>query len=260
MLLQIGAALPLTGPLAQIGRMWPRPRRGALRRLNEQGGVYGRHIELIVEDSRGVCTDGAGSSRLPGRDPPGLALWGALSRLRGRTPGAPGAGSCAVDFPLTQSLSCRIRPTLPYFMPCLVRPSIPVVDGFFCVLNEGPHGDITPRLALARMERGKRLRRCGALEQFGIMANLAMNYEYSTGRQDVVALVTQRNSRNRCRVVLGDGEDLVSMAQELARRRGISPIVLSAIGMGGAHARTVPVRPSFTECLATPIDPPTERR
>lgn len=85
-----------------------------------------------------------------------------------------------------------------------------------------------------------------------------MNYEYSTGRLAVLALVAQLEQQAIDAVVfLGDGEDLVSIAHELGRR-GMSPIVLSAVGMVGPQARAVPSGLLSRIFLVTPIDPPRE--
>jgi ABC-type branched-subunit amino acid transport system substrate-binding protein/cytochrome c553 len=51
--IKIGAALPLTGPLAPLGQDIKDTLAASFAEANEQGGVYGRRFELVVEDSRG---------------------------------------------------------------------------------------------------------------------------------------------------------------------------------------------------------------
>jgi ABC-type branched-subunit amino acid transport system substrate-binding protein len=51
--IKVGAALPLSGPLAQIGEDIKATLNASFAHINSQGGVYGRRIELLVEDSRG---------------------------------------------------------------------------------------------------------------------------------------------------------------------------------------------------------------
>ena len=51
--IKVGAALPLTGALASIGEDVRNALAASFAEVNDQGGVYGRRIELIVEDSRG---------------------------------------------------------------------------------------------------------------------------------------------------------------------------------------------------------------
>ena len=51
--IKVGAALPLTGPLAQVGEDVKATLSASFAEMNEQGGIYGRRFELVVEDSRG---------------------------------------------------------------------------------------------------------------------------------------------------------------------------------------------------------------
>ena len=259
----VGAALPLTGPLARIGQDVAAILRGAIQRLNEQGGVYGRHIELIVEDSRGepALTEQAIARLIETHHV--FALVGSFEPA-----GEVGARERLEQyhipsiFPLTQSpqLYDPPSPSVFYALPGFDLQFRSLLD-FFASRAKALTGTSQPRLALVHRNgggNGEALR--GALAQVrhhGL--NLAMKYEYSKGRQDVVALVTQLEQQGIDAVLfIGDGEGLVSMANELARRE-LSPIVLSAIGMVGAHAHTVPSGLRSRVVLVTPIDPPTER-
>jgi ABC-type branched-subunit amino acid transport system substrate-binding protein len=51
--IKIGAALPMTGPLATLGQDIKDTLNASFAEANEQGGIYGRRFELVVEDSRG---------------------------------------------------------------------------------------------------------------------------------------------------------------------------------------------------------------
>jgi ABC-type branched-subunit amino acid transport system substrate-binding protein len=50
---KVGAALPMTGPLAQIGEDIKATLSASFAEINSRGGIYGRRFELLVEDSRG---------------------------------------------------------------------------------------------------------------------------------------------------------------------------------------------------------------
>ncbi|HEY9401848.1 MAG TPA: ABC transporter substrate-binding protein [Pyrinomonadaceae bacterium] len=51
--IKVGAALPLTGALAQVGEDVKATLAAYLAEVNAQGGIYGRQIDLVVVDSRG---------------------------------------------------------------------------------------------------------------------------------------------------------------------------------------------------------------
>jgi ABC-type branched-subunit amino acid transport system substrate-binding protein len=67
--IKIGAALPLTGPLAPLGQDIKDTLNASFAEANEQGGIYGRRFELVVEDSRGdVAGTSEATRRLVERD------------------------------------------------------------------------------------------------------------------------------------------------------------------------------------------------
>jgi ABC-type branched-subunit amino acid transport system substrate-binding protein len=51
--IKIGAALPLTGALAQVGEDIKATLTAYFASVNAQGGIYGRQLDLVVVDSRG---------------------------------------------------------------------------------------------------------------------------------------------------------------------------------------------------------------
>jgi ABC-type branched-subunit amino acid transport system substrate-binding protein len=51
--IKVGAALPLSGPFAQIGEDIKATLSASFAQTNSQGGIYGRRIELVVQDSKG---------------------------------------------------------------------------------------------------------------------------------------------------------------------------------------------------------------
>lgn len=51
--IRVGAVLPLSGPLANIGEDIRAVLAASFAEVNAQGGIYGRRCELVVEDSRG---------------------------------------------------------------------------------------------------------------------------------------------------------------------------------------------------------------
>jgi ABC-type branched-subunit amino acid transport system substrate-binding protein len=61
--IKIGAALPMTGPLAPLGQDIKDTLNASFGEANEQGGIYGRRFELVVEDSRGDLTGTSEATR-----------------------------------------------------------------------------------------------------------------------------------------------------------------------------------------------------
>ena len=62
--IRVGAALPLSGGLAPVGQSVRAVVDGVFETVNAGGGVYGRRLELVVEDSRG---EPAGTDNATGR-------------------------------------------------------------------------------------------------------------------------------------------------------------------------------------------------
>lgn len=51
--IKLGAALPLTGPLSQVGADIKATIEAYFAEVNAQGGIYGRQLELVAEDTQG---------------------------------------------------------------------------------------------------------------------------------------------------------------------------------------------------------------
>jgi len=58
--IRLGTALPISGPLARVGEDIRAALGACFADVNSQGGVYGRRVELLVEDSQG---DSAGTAQ-----------------------------------------------------------------------------------------------------------------------------------------------------------------------------------------------------
>ena len=56
-LIRLGAALPMTGPLSKIGTDVKAALAACFDELNARGGINGRKIEFVVEDSLGEPSD-----------------------------------------------------------------------------------------------------------------------------------------------------------------------------------------------------------
>lgn len=61
--IKIGAVLPLSGPLAEIGEDVKAALTASFAQINAQGGVYGRSFEVVFEDSRGEPAETVAATR-----------------------------------------------------------------------------------------------------------------------------------------------------------------------------------------------------
>lgn len=61
--IKVGAALPMTGPLARIGEDVKQALGAYFTEINKQGGIYGRKFELVVADSHGDSSGTAEATR-----------------------------------------------------------------------------------------------------------------------------------------------------------------------------------------------------
>jgi len=86
---QVGAALPMSGPLAQVGEDVKAALTAYFSEVNSQGGIYGRKLELVVEDSRGDAAGTVEATRRLVEQDRVFALVGSFE---------PGGGNAAGEF------------------------------------------------------------------------------------------------------------------------------------------------------------------
>ncbi|HEX6748082.1 MAG TPA: ABC transporter substrate-binding protein [Longimicrobium sp.] len=61
--IRVGAVLPLTGPVSFLGESEQRGMQLAVAEINANGGILGRRLEIVFEDSRGQPADGAAAAQ-----------------------------------------------------------------------------------------------------------------------------------------------------------------------------------------------------
>jgi ABC-type branched-subunit amino acid transport system substrate-binding protein len=144
--IKVGAALPLSGPLANIGEDLKASMTAMFAEVNAQGGVYGRQINLVVEDSRGAPAETLQATRRLVEQDSVFALVGSFE---------PGDSAATNDFlkrsevPLVgpATLSPRLavppNPYIFYLLPTFADQAHVLVD--FAASQAGKR---TPRLAV----------------------------------------------------------------------------------------------------------------
>jgi len=65
----IGLSAPITGNYAEYGNNWKKAMDIAVERINQRGGIKGRPIQLVVEDSKSDPKDSAHCAKVRVRQP-----------------------------------------------------------------------------------------------------------------------------------------------------------------------------------------------
>lgn len=256
----VGAALPMSGPLAGIGQDAQAVMEGYFRELNKRGGVYGRQIRLVVEDMKSNPSQlEAATARLI-RTEQVFALVGSFEFGKA-----------------DETLSLIERTQVPLIGPLALspQPSDPPNPYIFYTL---PGFDIQYKVLLDFLASHARSVEAGSRPRVAIIQakkmaivqtvltssrrktmDIVVEYEYARGSFDRVAVGDRLQQQAIDAVVfIGDGEDFVALGQELDHRH-LSPMVLASAGMVGHRALDVPPSVRTGVRLAATLPPPTEQ-
>ena len=259
----IGTALPLSGPFAQIGRHAHAMLLGYFSRMNERGGMYGRQVNLIAEDSQGDPAQGTAATRRLLDDHHVFAVVASFEVMDHRDThqllqdrGVPLIGPLTLSPQLTDPPNRYVFYSLPGF-----RLQFRALIDVFAARAHALTGASDPRLAVIH---AKSPYNEDALQ--GVLAQaqrhslkLALDYSYRPGQLEVESLVRELAQKKIDAVVfLGEGEDLVRLGNELDRR-GLFPVLLSAVGMSGARAHALPPRVRSRLLFVSPLSLSTEQ-
>ncbi len=256
----VGAALPLSGALAGIGQDAQSVMEGYFRGLNEHGGVYGRHIRLIVEDAgNNPAQLEAATTR--------LIKTGQVFALVGSFEFGEAASTLSLleraQVPLVGPLALSPQPSDPpnpyvfYTLPGFDIQYRVLLD-FLVSHARSTVGVARPRLAVIRPKNTAFLNRVLTPSRRKAM-DIVVEHEYVRGSFDRVAVGEQLQKRSIDAVVfIGDGEDFLAIGQELDRRH-LSPMLLASAGMVGHRAVAIPPRVLTKVWLAVALQPPTEQ-
>ena len=258
--LTVGAALPLSGTLAGIGRDAQSVMEGYFRGLNERGGVYGRDIRLIVGDTKSNPSQlEAATSHLIMTEQV-FALVGSFEF--GEATGTLNLIERA-QVPLVGPLALSPQPSNPpnpYVFYTLGGFDIQyrVLLDYLMSHARSTMGTTRPRVAVIRPKHTTILNAVLTPSRHKTM-DIVVDHEYVRGSLDQVAVGEQLYKRFIDAVVfIGDGEDLLAIGQELDRRH-LSPMVLASAGMVGHRALDLPSNVMSKIFFATTLQPPTEQ-
>jgi ABC-type branched-subunit amino acid transport system substrate-binding protein len=256
----VGAALPLSGTLAGIGQDAQSVMEGYFRGLNEHGGVYGRHIRLIVEDAgNNPAQLEAATTR--------LIKTGQVFALVGSFEFGEAASTLSLleraQVPLVGPLALSPQPSdppNPFVFYTLAGFDIQyrVLLDFLVSHVRSTMGVARPRVAVIQPKNTAILNAVLTPSQRKAM-DIVMEHEYVRGSFDRVAVGEQLHKRSIDAVVfIGDGEDFLAIGQELDRRH-LRPLLLASAGMVGHWAVAIPPSVIAKVFLASTLQPPTQQ-
>ncbi len=252
--IRVGAALPLSGPLEPAGRSIRETLEQLFADASRNGGIYGRRIELVVEDSGGTA---AGLLEATRRLVAGDRVFALVSSFE--TAGDMDAGRLVetAEIPLIGPVALSPHDkNLPnayvfYLLPSLYDQARAVVD--FIAAKEAPRH---PRLAVIYAGT--------ALDQDvvdGLRSQAARDgLEIVSEQSDVPSAVTTVLARQANYLVFaGDGAGLARVGRELDQA-GNGPVLVGFISTAQSGVGQLPPSVAARALFAAPALPPDTRQ
>jgi ABC-type branched-subunit amino acid transport system substrate-binding protein len=260
--IRVGTALPMTGPIAQVGEDIKRVLVGYFAEVNAQGGIYGRRLELVVADSEADSAKTAEATRKLVESDGVFALVGSFE---------PGDNRVNDEFlhknevpligPLTfspRSISATNRQTF-YLLPSFFDQARTLVD--FAVSGKSQvKGTARPKLAAVCSSGGFEQDALAGLkaQAKAYAIELSSEHRFVDGQiaaKDIVSALS--DERPDCLFFFGGGNDLLSLEREM-KRRGLYVRLLTCAAMVGEAAFQLSGAVAAQTYLSYPASPPDE--
>lgn len=252
--IKVGAALPLTGPLAGIGADVKATLAAYFAEVNARGGIFGRRFELVTADSRGEAVGALDATRqLVEREEVFALIASAITPDSDATQEWLRRAEVPLIGPLTPTprLLAAPNPYVFYLVPTLAGQASSLLE--FISPPAPRHGAAT-RLAI--------------LSTAGTFDDESMNSLRAQAKSRGVEIASQQNYRGEDRPPLelpdasqpdyvlffGGAEDFVALAREIERRHWRSELLSSAALIGRA-AFTLPPDVARRTYLSSPVSP-----
>jgi ABC-type branched-subunit amino acid transport system substrate-binding protein len=258
--IKVGAALPLSGPLAKLGEDIKLALEAYFKEINSQGGIYNRRIELVVEDSKG---DAEGTLEATRRL---IERQGVFAMVGSFEP----QGSDAANEYLEQNqvpligpvtLSPRL-PAVPnryvfYFLPSFRDQARSLVD---FIASKTAQAEKPPSVKLGVVftdsdfdtDAVAGLKAQAKLHSMEIVSEMAYRGATASAETAVRAMTRQKIDYI---FFFGRSEDFTAFAQEMARQKVESNLVSSTV-MVGRGAFAIPAEVAKRTYLAYPASLP----
>lgn len=238
--IKIGAALPLTGPLASVGEDVKATLTASFAQMNAQGGIYNRRFELVVADSRGEAAQTLEAIRRLIEQDKVFALVGSFE------PGESSAINELIkrhEVPLVGPVTLSPRRLIPpnpfifYLLPTFSDQARVLVD-FLHTKTQNKK----VRLAVAYADNDyDRDALAGLKTQAGMYAlEVVAEISYVTGRFDAVKTVESLAAKKPDYLFFfGSADEINACAREM-ERTNLSAGLLTSVVMLGRGAFTLP--------------------
>jgi ABC-type branched-subunit amino acid transport system substrate-binding protein len=250
--IKVGAALPLTGPLAAIGEDIKATLLASLAEINEQGGVYGRRFELVVEDSKGDAAQTLEATRRLIEQREVFALVGSfeagdnadLNSLI-KTSEIPSIGPVT----LTPRLAIPPNPFIFYLLPTFNDQARTLVD-----FSQSKAAGKASRFGVVYADNYFNKDALGGLKaQAKIYSTeIVAEYSYRTGSFSPAEALALLSSKKATHIFFfGNGADITAFAREM-ERAGLKVSLLSSVVMLGRGAFDLPAPVAAQTFLSYP--------
>lgn len=250
--IKVGAALPMTGPLAKIGEDVKATLAAYFAEINSQGGIYGRRIDLVVEDSRGETAQTASATaRLVEQD----KVFALVGSFEPRDSNAANEFLKRSEVPLIGPTTLSPRLSVPpnryvfYLLPTFSDQARVLVD-FVASKSKGQ----SPRLAVVYAGSEFDADALAGLRSQAKRRSMQIVAEqgYEPARFDAVATVGALALKKPDYVFFfGGGDQITSFAREMERVK-LNAALLSSVVMIGRGAFNLPPTIAAKTFLAYP--------
>ncbi|HVF89371.1 MAG TPA: ABC transporter substrate-binding protein [Blastocatellia bacterium] len=235
--IKVGAALPLTGPLAQIGDDIRSALAAYFNEVNDKGGIYGRKLRLVVEDSRGEATATLDATRRLVERAGVFALVGTFEPR-----GSEATNSFLKDSEVPLVGPVTLSPSLPsvpnrfvfYLLPSFTDQARSLID-FLGSEETRPKGRPASRVAVVHSSTGfDKDALEGIKAQAGLYSiSIVSDQEFEPGRVQMESIMgALAASKPDYVFFLGAADDFVAFGKEMERAKLGAGLLSSAVMVG----------------------------
>jgi ABC-type branched-subunit amino acid transport system substrate-binding protein len=257
--IRIGAALPMTGPLAAIGEDVKATLLASFARVNAEGGIYNRRFELVVEDSRGETAQTLEATRRLIEQDNVFALVASFETSESRAVNefirrseVPLVGPVT----LSPRLSVPPNPYVFYLLPTFSDQARVLLDFVRSKTIDKPAARLAVVYADSDFDRDALT---GLQSQAKMYAmELAVEHAYPTGRFDATKAVALLAPKKPDYVFFfGGAEEMGACAREMERAH-LSAALVSSVVMLGRGAFSLPPAQAAQTYLSYPAALPNQ--